>query len=100
MSLLKSGETYGTCKIHVTRNIIGINGELGMPGMRLITVPVNVAVLLVNEKAASFDRGRIYRARAKSKPWSDSATRFHRRCRKVRDKKEYPIVFERKKKIC
>jgi len=27
MTLAKSAETYGTCKIHVSRDIVGINGE-------------------------------------------------------------------------
>src|SRR5262245_39173810 len=59
MTLLKSGETYGTCKIHVLKNIVGTAGEHWNKGDEIENVPVNVACILVNDKCASFDRSEF-----------------------------------------
>src|SRR5262249_25680112 len=59
MTLVRSGETYGTCTIHVHRDIVGINGEHWKKGDTIQNCPVNVAALLTLEKSASFDRSEF-----------------------------------------
>src|SRR5438309_5539716 len=56
MGLQKSVETYGTAKIHITRNVMGVNGQHWFEGDEVTDVPVNVAIQLVGDKSAYFDK--------------------------------------------
>jgi hypothetical protein len=59
MTLSKSLETYGTCKIHITRNIVGVNGQHWFDGDEIDGCPVNLAVELVGSKSAFFDKSEF-----------------------------------------
>ncbi len=97
MSLPKSAETYGTCKIHITRNIVGINGELWNAGDEIDNCPVNAAVLLVNDKVASFDRSEFV-GEGEIENLERLGYLVSPPMQKMRDKKEFQSVLERKRK--
>lgn len=97
MTLLRSGETYGTCKIHITRNIVGINGELWNAGDEIEGCPVNVACLLVNEKAANFDRSEFV-GEGEIENLEKLGYQISPPMQKMREKKEFQHVIERKRK--
>ncbi len=97
MSLLKSGETYGCCKIHITRNIVGAAGELWNAGDEIDNVPVNVAVLLVGDKVASFDRSEFI-GEGEIENLEKLGYQISPPMTKMRDKKEFQSVLERKRK--
>ena len=59
MGVQKSAETYGTAKIHITRDIVGANGEHWFIGDEISGVPVNLAVDLVASKSAMFDKSEF-----------------------------------------
>jgi hypothetical protein len=97
MSLLKSAETYGTCKIRVTRNIVGINGECWNAGDEIENCPVNVACLLVNDKVANFDRSE-FQGEGEIEALEKLGYHVSPPMEKMRDKKEFQHVIERKRK--
>ncbi len=96
MSLVKSAETYGTAKIHVTRNCVGINGEHWSAGDEISNVPVNCAVLLVGDKMATFDRSE-FQGEGEIEALEKLGYRVEPPMTKVRDKKEFQSVIARKK---
>jgi hypothetical protein len=59
MSLPKSVETYGTTKVFITRNIVGVNGQHWFEGDEVAGIPVNLAIQLVSDKSAYFDKGEF-----------------------------------------
>lgn len=59
MTLQKSAETYGLAKIHITRNIVGTHGQFWFVGDEIGGVPVNLAIQLVSEKSAMFDKSEF-----------------------------------------
>lgn len=97
MSLLKSGETYGTCKIHITKNIVGVAGELWNAGDEVENVPVNVACLLVNDKVANFDRSE-FQGEGEIEALEKLGYQVSPPMQKMRDRSEFQSVIARKKK--
>lgn len=97
MSLLRSAETYGTCKIHITRNIVGINGEPWNAGDEVENVPVNAACLLVNDKVANFDRSE-FQGEGEIEALEKLGYQISPPMEKMRDKKEFQHVIERKRR--
>jgi hypothetical protein len=97
MTLIKSAETYGTCKIHITRNIVGVNGEHWSKGDEIENCPVNVACLLVNDKVASFDRSE-FQGEGEIEALEKLGYRVEPPMQKARDKSEFQSVIARKRK--
>jgi len=97
MSLVRSAETYGTCKIHILRDIVGTAGEHWKKGDEIEGCPVNVAVLLVNDKCASFDRSEFH-GEGEIEALEKLGYRVEPPMQKTRDKAEFQSVIARKKK--
>src|SRR5262245_48302653 len=96
MTLLKSGETYGTCKIHMLRDCVGIHGEPWKAGDEIENCPVNVAALLVQDKQATFDRSE-FQGEGEIEALEKLGYRVEPPLQKVRDKKEFQSVIARKR---
>jgi len=96
MTLTRSAETYGTCTIHVLRNIVGVAGQHWNKGEIIENCPVNVAALLVNDKVASYDRSE-FSGEGEIEALEKLGYRVEPPMQKVRDKKEFQSVIARKK---
>jgi hypothetical protein len=97
MTLTRSAETYGTCKIQITRNIVGINGEPWSAGDEVENVPVNVACLLVNDKLAYFDRSE-FQGEGEIEALEKLGYRVEPPMQRAIEKKEFQGVVARKRK--
>jgi hypothetical protein len=97
MTLVRSGETYGTCKIHILKNCVGIHGEHWQAGDEIENCPVNVAVLLCNDKQAVFDRSE-FQGEGEIEHLEKLGYSVSPPMQKVRDKKEFQSVIARKRK--
>jgi len=96
MDLLTSGETYGCCRIHILKNCVGIHGEHWQAGDEIENCPVNVAVLLCNDKQAAFDRSE-FQGEGEIEALEKLGYQVSPPMQKVRDKKEFQSVIARKK---
>jgi len=96
MTLKRSGETYGVCKIHILRDIVGVNHEHWNKGDTVEGVPVNVAALLVNDKCATFDRSE-FQGEGEIEALEALGYQVSPPMQKVRDKKEFQSVIARRK---
>jgi len=97
MTLVRSGETYGTCKIHVLKNCVGIHGEPWQAGDEIENCPVNVAALLVSSKQATFDRSE-FQGEGEIEALEKLGYQVSPPMQKMRDKPEYASVIQRKRK--
>jgi hypothetical protein len=97
MTLARSAESYGTCKIHILRNCVGIHGEHWQAGDEIENCPVNVAVLLAQDKQATFDRSE-YEGEGEIEALEKLGYQVSPPMQKVRDKKEFQSVIARKRK--
>lgn len=97
MTLTRSAETYGVAKIHITRNCVGTNGEPWSAGDEVENVPVNVAVLMVNDRLANFDRSE-FQGENEIENLEKLGYLVSPPMQKVRDKAEFQSVIARKRK--
>jgi len=95
MTLVRSGETYGCCRIHILKNCVGIHGEHWQAGDEIENCPVNVAVLLCNDKQAAFDRSE-FQGEGEIEALERLGYQVSPPMQKVRDKKEFQSVIARK----
>jgi hypothetical protein len=95
MTKTKSAETYGTCKIHITRDIRGID-ENWFAGDEVSNVPVNVACLLVADKLAYFDKSEFH-GEGEIEALEKLGYRVEPPMQKAREKPEFQSVIARKK---
>jgi len=95
MGLQKSVETYGTAKIHVTRNVMGVNGEHWFEGDEVTDVPVNVAIQLVGDKSAYFDK-REFKSEGEIEALEKLGYRVEPPMLKTKDRPEFASVIARK----
>jgi hypothetical protein len=97
MTLTRSAETYGTTKIHITRDCVGVAGECWSAGDVVEGVPVNVACLMVNDKLANFDRSE-FQGEGEIEALEALGYQVSPPMQKMRDKKEFQSVIARKRK--
>jgi hypothetical protein len=95
MTLARSLETYGDCKIHITRNIIGLNGEYWFAGDEIDKCPVNVAFDLVASKSAYFDKSE-FKSEGEIEALEKLGYRVEPPMTKTRDRAEFASVVARK----
>ena len=95
-TLAKSAETFGCCKIHILKNCVGIHGEHWQAGDEIENCPVNVAVLLCNDKQATFDRSE-FQGEGEIEALEKLGYQVSPPMQKARDKKEFASVIARRK---
>lgn len=59
MTIQKSALTYGLAKIYITRDIVGAHGQFWFAGDEISGCPINLAIQLVSEKSAMFDKSEF-----------------------------------------
>jgi len=96
MTLVRSAETYGCCKIHILKNCVGIHGEHRNAGDQISNCPVNVAALLVMDKQASFDRSE-FQGENEIEQLEALGYQVSPPLQEMREKKEFQSVIARKK---